>query len=522
MSVRNHIIHRQSIQVDFDRSEDETGLPNRIATVFYERIQPGMEQLFDQYFKEKSDVHLPLLTLDCGVLSRENWEDRLVEKTMEELQQQLRSMATTKTYNKQSLKEQYTDELLYYLIKGRFKWANGSATLVDMESSISIDKRFIDRIGLAIRQSSDTLDRLFHVLSASFIRRLVDSIAAQLNLLDGKFASYLLKQQLNSDRLHRAIIGSYATYCAQADTSNVSWPALFTSAYSVMGDATDKLQLANSVAAFIQDTAEGKRLIEDDSTWQRILFSSIQALVPDKTNQLFRVLERIMTKQHAGMEDDTDSERVSKEEKGKNKKQRAKNRYEKDNDQDGGNTPKDEHPNQGEQDVDNTEDEIIYIDNAGLVIVHPFLKPLFETLGLLTERDGAEPEVNCVAPVLLQYLLQGDEAITESQLPLNKILCGLSPEAFVSCDVKLPAGSAQACEELLVAIIDHWSALKNTSPAGLRETFMQRGGKLTKIETGWRLEVEAKGVDVLLSHLPWGIGAIKLPWMNDMLVVEWA
>lgn len=77
------------------------------------------------------------------------------------------------------------------------------------------------------------------------------------------------------------------------------------------------------------------------------------------------------------------------------------------------------------------------------------------------------------------------------------------------------------CEELLQAAIGHWSVLKNTSVDGLRETFLQRNGKISRVEKGWKLQVERKTVDVLLAKLPWGLGIIKLPWMNDMMFVEW-
>jgi hypothetical protein len=50
---------------------------------------------------------------------------------------------------------------------------------------------------------------------------------------------------------------------------------------------------------------------------------------------------------------------------------------------------------------------------------------------------------------------------------------------------------------------------------------LQRAGKLSRVDDGWLLQIEQKGVDVLLSYLPWGIGLIKLPWMTELLYVEW-
>jgi len=73
----------------------------------------------------------------------------------------------------------------------------------------------------------------------------------------------------------------------------------------------------------------------------------------------------------------------------------------------------------------------------------------------------------------------------------------------------------------LIAVINHWEVLKNTSADGLREAFLQRRGKLSRVDGGWLMQVEQRAIDVLLNKLPWGISIIKLPWMNEMLFVEW-
>ena len=41
------------------------------------------------------------------------------------------------------------------------------------------------------------------------------------------------------------------------------------------------------------------------------------------------------------------------------------------------------------------------------------------------------------------------------------------------------------------------------------------------MDQSWRLEVARMGHDVLLDKIPWGIGFIKLPWMEEPLFVEW-
>jgi hypothetical protein len=70
-------------------------------------------------------------------------------------------------------------------------------------------------------------------------------------------------------------------------------------------------------------------------------------------------------------------------------------------------------------------------------------------------------------------------------------------------------------------VIEHWKALKNTSIAGLRATFLARDGLLTQREEDWVLRVERKTLDVLLDRIPWGYSTVAMPWNNYVIHVEW-
>jgi hypothetical protein len=74
---------------------------------------------------------------------------------------------------------------------------------------------------------------------------------------------------------------------------------------------------------------------------------------------------------------------------------------------------------------------------------------------------------------------------------------------------------------LLNAVIEHWKALRNTTPNGLRENFFKRDGILMKKEEGWLLQVERKTQDVLLDNIPWGYSTLILPWNPYLIHVEW-
>jgi hypothetical protein len=179
-------------------------------------------------------------------------------------------------------------------------------------------------------------------------------------------------------------------------------------------------------------------------------------------------------------------------------------------------------PKQADGDgIPETEPEGIYIDNAGLVILHPFLPELFKRLGFWRDKQWVEPGYQHDAVYVLGYLLTGNSENPEFDMMLNKIMCGIQTTDVLLPFHELLEAVRTECDELLMEVVRHWTRLKNTSIAALRETFLQRDGKLTRTDHGWLLRIERKGVDVLLGSLPWGIGTIKLPWTDDKLFVEW-
>jgi hypothetical protein len=161
----------------------------------------------------------------------------------------------------------------------------------------------------------------------------------------------------------------------------------------------------------------------------------------------------------------------------------------------------------------------LYVENAGLVLLHPFLPQLFRALKIAGDAELLRPGE---ALRLLYYLATGLEDAPEYDLVLPKILCGLQPASLAGEAAPFTDEEREESAALLAAVVRHWEALKNTGIDALRETFLKRNGKLTRWhDGGWLLQVESKSVDILLDSLPWGISMIRLPWMARMLHVEW-
>ena len=163
--------------------------------------------------------------------------------------------------------------------------------------------------------------------------------------------------------------------------------------------------------------------------------------------------------------------------------------------------------------------DFTFIRNAGLVLVAAFLPAYFNRLEILEEKKIIN------LPKALRALAQldiGVKANDAADLTLYKVLCGVPTEVFALPAEDFSAENAREAEDLLNELIKYWSVLKSTKPDGLRSGFFWRDGKLSENANRFDLKVEAQGQDILLGHLPWGIGIIKLPWMKKPLHVDWA
>jgi hypothetical protein len=168
----------------------------------------------------------------------------------------------------------------------------------------------------------------------------------------------------------------------------------------------------------------------------------------------------------------------------------------------------------------------LYIGNAGLVLFGQYLPALFERLGVLSRNDRDEPRIVGLEPASravhwLQYLADGRRDAPEPALALNKLLCGLPTAHPILPAVEDDPAAREICDGLIAAVIANWTIIANTSSEGLRETFLQREGRLRHGDDGWDLVVQRKGLDVLIDQIPWSISMVYHRWMPQPIKVTW-
>lgn len=162
---------------------------------------------------------------------------------------------------------------------------------------------------------------------------------------------------------------------------------------------------------------------------------------------------------------------------------------------------------------------IFSTEKAGLILVHPFLNTLFKELQLIDSAHNISKPKK--AAVLLHYLATGHSEFSDLELVLEKILLNIPLQEIISKNITLNRLEKEAADTLLTAVLQHWTALKNSSIDTLRNMFIKREGHIQKHKKAVTITVERLAQDILLDKLPWGIGMIRLPWKKKFITVEW-
>ncbi len=166
-------------------------------------------------------------------------------------------------------------------------------------------------------------------------------------------------------------------------------------------------------------------------------------------------------------------------------------------------------------------EDALYIHNAGLVILAPFLPRYFDALEMVKNQAFVSEEAAARGVHLLQYLASGLTETEEHLLVFNKILCGLPLETPVPLSIEPTEKELATSGQLLNSVLQNWEKMKNSPVENLRGTFFIREGRLLENEQSWQLKVESKSFDILLEFLPWTYSMVKLPWMSKRIDVEW-
>lgn len=462
--MSTHIVHKQKVDLKIARSEDSFSLQSRVSYLLQHELPKKMEMIFDKVVPDDEIIRIDKLQLDLHTINSENFEKEFEERFIEELQNELSKIRDNVSRNNNVVAVNKEDSLLHSLIHflehGYLTWYNSVTQIKLWEEEILHEL------------SPKEWEYFLNWLKRNYVSQVIERLVLQ-------FSEDFLQQLVLKTNLY------------PRDFKNVYEDLLLILQTFSEQKKADRIFLWKEMLYVF--------LKEADEAEYKIIRSICRKEVPE--NSLTALKEKEITEKIK-----TPAVRKAFEKFIETPDKRERLFFE-----------EDVRPKQKKQQIE----EALYVKNCGIVILHPFLEMYFTELEVMRNKKFLSDEASKRSVLLLHYLAAGETEVAEFDLVLQKILCGLSLEETLPSAIELSEKEIAESENLLRSVMNYWPPLKNTSIAGLQQTFLQRDGKLSQTERGWLLRIEQKTVDILLGKLPWGFSTIQLPWMNDILSVEW-
>lgn len=497
MSLQNrHIIQKQFIEVEMQNPPDAFAFRNRLGELYYQHILPGLENVFDEIGTEHKLIRKDLLEIDVGVISSGNWEELFVAGAIRKIKEALslesgislevnvsgksREVDTAKA-NSKTETQNVEDIFFFFLENGFLPWY--------VVKDYDLEKELVVWIN---EQPSSLKSSFYYFLESGNRKTFLRFIYQFDDEILNRIMSLVVDEELWKEIKHyeRGIKTSLRIITSDTSTSRrlfyypLLQAALFRQSDPVkiyLFSLIDEIQAEKPAVARETILKEMAKRIVQETT------DKVKFIKTGKAGKLSGGIDYLLSTDVWPPKKEVDKVIQSKKVE--------------------------------------TEIEGIYIQNAGLVILHPFLPLFFGHIGLTDDKNNFKDEASHQKAVLLsQYLVTGETNIPEETIVLNKIVCGYPVEAPLDKELQLSELEIDEAKDLLTQVIQSWKMSGvpvNNKIEGLQESFLQRAGKLVRKENDWLLQVEQKPYDMVLSSLPWSIGIIKNSWMKGMLWVEW-
>lgn len=466
----SHVIKTFIIDVLIGKKEDAFGVQQQLRDHFYSSVLPRIEKMFNELAGNDRMISLERIEIDLGNISMSDISGSEAASELEsKIYRQLKDvlMIQKEKIKQEPLSFNICQQWIYYMKNGHLPW-NGLSTTAEWYEKVlegfAVDQKSIDLLRSLIRDNARAVRRIVNLHSGIYLSHLAEVLTA-------KNKSDLYLQVESIFNLLQENVRSKTETRFLNRTRKTVWGNIL-------------LLLAQPVIMPDLEIIERSLLPELSGEALLTLKRSLTAVQGDQALQ--QLIQKRAEMQMQGAIQPKAPEVSEKDE-----------------------VPKIKIPEEG-----------IFVNNAGVVLLHPFLKQLFTRVGVIRNDNFPDEGAQQKALLLLHYLVTGKEEFEEHELVVNKILCSYVVENPVEA-VELGDEDKAECTALLLSVIGQWSILKNTSADGLRENFLKRPGKIYTRNGSKYLVVESGPIDMLLDHLPWGVSIIKLPWMEEILRVEW-
>ncbi len=481
-----HIIRKQTIQLSLTNQQEAFRTQQLVSGHYWHDVLPVLEKLFNEVSTENETLYLDTLEIDLGILTekeiaRQNFSPETLTLIAKQLREKLIKFSAGP---KQKGKLHATSvgigrQWLFYMEKGYLPWNTLQINEVwkqQVLKALSTDIGSVAALRILISANANAVTRIVARHTPSFLIKLIE-------ILTGSRQPDLSQLLNELEILYHALLKTNSGMQAlpKSKIREIFWRNIL----EISAASERNFKVPVWVHGILEQYFDG---LKKQPIPHTTITSNLPALVP-----IIRLWEQ---------KTNANGHQASAE------------------------SIKEITDNQEDQDVipdeqPKLEEEGIFVQHAGVVLLHPFLSTFFSRSRLTKAGKFINLKTQQKALYLLHYLCTGTFQAEEHELVIPKVLCGYPLQKPVHKQARLTKADKEESEHVLEELIRQWEMLKNTSSAGLREGFLQRQGKLQNKNDMLYIQVEAKSIDILLDHLPWNLSIIKLPWMKHLIRVEW-
>jgi hypothetical protein len=490
-----HIIDKVFLEINTSQVNTANSLTKNIDGFLKNELFPKIEQLLEKYDKPDTVIRLNELKIDLSVKNLDSinelqadilrhFEDELNKKAAKSFPGKYSDDGAGEVRNL-SRGKNHEEIFLFFLANGYFPWYGNGAQIRDFEKnenwqqSVESDV-FMQKLEKLLQSNHLALTRFVSQFSAEMVAAFFTVMNPFLSELGEKRIQALLNAlpyQVKPRFLEIIVIVSSESNIEKVIDTFYNW-------FSILQKNTDAFEHNN-----VRSRSEASIVILKAAPANLVTISKFQPI-------LDHLLSMIKTNKFP--------DNLIPEIQQKSDLMFSENEYIKEN----------------SNFTDDPQNERL-VENGGLVILHPFLKHFFRAINVIDSAGNMKSDQNDLAVQALHFLATGQENSLEGNLVFEKFLCGIPLKMPVQRQSLLTPEIREETEILLKETIKNWPALKNTSPDGLRQMFLQREGKLLQDGKKYKLLMERKPQDALLDKLEWNISIVKLPLRKELLFVEW-
>jgi len=462
-----HIIQRQTIEISTSNIEAAKVLQERMDALFKSQIGLMLDQVFSFFSSEVSTIRIEKLELDLGEFSLDEIDTyftqrlkvHLCKALKKEIQLPIKKPDLKRNNDTivQSKAKSDLDLLVYYLQHGVLPWWSSKnqtfslshvldslletssdeliSTLKKLDSNLVIKR-------LVMQSTNSAYQSLISVLTKKTKNVIMNAVQDWLQIIN----SYRISQGIEKRQI--ALFKSHLLHYLLSPISSSSVEELSEMLYQntllSMGFSTETNRFdffVKQAEVLLTQTSGVARWLEQKREW---FFSENSTL---RSEKIFSATKESKDKNRPAKK--TKQELANKQKTParpiiKNEQKISSDFLQK--------------ANQNKKWVNTGEN--FYIDNAGIILLWPFLARYFTTLNLIKEKAFIDENAQEKAVQLLHYLATGSTESDEHVLFLSKLLCGWPLHQPLLPSFNAGKQEKQESDELILSAISHWTALK--------------------------------------------------------------